>query len=67
MTAIERWTTGISSAIGGVIAVVLLDYLRGSAPIDQYRYYLFIGAGILLGYLSGSKDERKSNRIRLTS
>jgi hypothetical protein len=67
MTTIERWTRGISGAIGAVIAVVLLDYFHAPAPIDHYPYYLFIGCGILFGYLAGSKDERKSNRIHLTS
>jgi hypothetical protein len=67
MTTIERWTRGLSGAIATVIAVVLLDYFHAPTPIDQYRYYLFIGCGVLFGYLGGSRDERKSNRIHLTS
>jgi hypothetical protein len=67
MTTFERWRKGLLGAIAFVLGLALADYFFPTAPIDRYWYYFAIGLALLLGYLSGSKDERKSNRIHLTS
>jgi hypothetical protein len=67
MTTVQRWTRGISGAIGAILVLALFDYFFPPAPIDRYQYYFLIGGACLLGYLGGSKDERKSNRIHLAA
>jgi hypothetical protein len=67
MTTVERWRRGLFGAIAFVIGVALVDYFFPPAPMDPYGYYFAIGLALLLGYLGGSRDERKSNRVHVTS
>ena len=67
MTAIERWRKGLTIAIGFMLTLALSNYFFPPGPVDRYWNYFAIGLAILIGYLSGSRDERKANRIHLTS
>jgi hypothetical protein len=67
MTAIERWRKGIFGAICAILVFVILEYLLGPSPLNQYVKYFLFGSAFFGGWLAGSEAERKSNRIRLTS